>query len=197
MKILLTAFEPFGSHLTNSSEQVLVALPDRIAGAAVHKIVLPVSFSHSIEPIAEYIDSNAIDWIVAMGQAARRIEISLERTAVNIADAKLPDNDGFRPCSEKVIENAPSSCNTTLPIDAICESMKSTGIACHVSHNAGRYVCNALYFHLLYIFSHVQSIFVHLPSLAEKDDKPRLSAQEMTHAIGTLIKTIVSKANTN
>lgn len=196
MNILLTAFEAFGGKMINSSEQTLSAFPDKMGEINIHKVLLLVSFRRCFNPIAAHPALKDVGLIVALGQAGSRRDISLEHTAVNIADAKSPDNDGFSPRSEKIIEEAPSFYNTVLPADIICESMKSYGIACHVSEFAGRYVCNTLYFRLLHFLPEIPSIFIHLPCISDKMNGANsatsgMQLEEMIRAIEAAIRTII------
>ena len=199
MRILVTAFEPFGNCQTNSSEQVLRQLPDTIRDSIVHKMLLPVSFRRCLDPIEEYLTTEKADLIVALGQAARRPDISVECQAVNIADAKTPDNDGCRPVMTSIIETGPASYRSRLPVEDLCAAIKATGVPCHLSDSAGRYVCNTLYYRLLHTLPTLPSVFIHLPAINPSQagepftQTSSLTLPTLTKAIETLIATTVRR----
>lgn len=195
MNILITAFEPFGEDRTNASDQVLQHLPNAMADINTHKLRLPVSFSRCLDPITEYLYSTHIDFIVALGQAGGRPDISIERMAVNQAKAKSPDNDGNQPCLEPIVPHGPQTYHSLLPVAEICARVKSAGIPCHVSDSAGLYVCNTLYYRLLHTFPQIPSVFIHLPytlrqAVEKTDPVPSMSLKTMTTAIETILSTI-------
>ncbi len=49
--------------------------------------------------------------------------ISLERVAINVNDARIPDNAGAQPVDTPVIQGAPAAYFTTLPIKAMFAAM--------------------------------------------------------------------------
>lgn len=195
MNILVTAFEPFGDNRSNSSGLVLERLPDVRDGINIHKLLLPISFSRCLDPITEYLGSAHVDFIVALGQAGGRADISIERMAVNRANAKAPDNDGRRPCDEPIVDSGPQTCRSQLPVHELCARVKSAGIPCHVSDSAGLYVCNTLYYRLLHTFPNIPSVFIHLPYTAEQAAEksapvPSMALSTMTAALETIITAV-------
>lgn len=197
MRILLTGFEPFGDETENSSSLVLDLIPDTIAGARIHKLILPVSFHKCTDAVTDFLHTCGADIIVALGQAGGRADISIERMAVNLAEAKKADNDGYQPHSVAVIEDAPAAYMSALPLAVLCDCVKEAGIPCHISDSAGLYVCNTLYYHLLHTYNHIPSCFIHLPytlrqATARPTSTPSMSVETMVAGIRTVLEKLAT-----
>lgn len=151
--VLVTAFEAFGYREENVSQKVLELLPDEIAGEKVEKLLLPVSFRRAPEVILDAVERLRPRLVVAMGEARSRKKVSIERRAVNEQLAKNPDNDGDKPQGREVVKGGVKELFTEVDVDEI------EGIV--VSDDAGRYVCNTVYYRLL--AAGVRCVFLHLP----------------------------------
>ena len=156
MRILVTAFEPFGGSDTNISQRVLDAIQ-----ADVAKLLLPVSFRRAPEVLNEAIGLLQPDVIIAMGQAAEGDKIRLERLAINMMDSAKGDNDGYMPNEELICPEAPLALKTALPVKPLCADCINAGLPTMVSNSAGLYVCNRIYFEALRHTTN--SLFVHIP----------------------------------
>ena len=156
VRILVTAFEPFGGSDTNISQRVLDAIQ-----ADVAKLLLPVSFRRAPEVLNEAIEQFQPDVIIAMGQAAEGDKIRLERLAINMMDSAKGDNDGYLPDEELICPEAPLALKTTLPVKPLCADCINAGLPTMVSNSAGLYVCNRIYFEALRHTTN--SLFVHIP----------------------------------
>ena len=156
VRILVTAFEPFGGSDTNISQRVLDAIL-----ADVAKLLLPVSFRRAPEVLNEAIEQFQPDVIIAMGQAAEGDKIRLERLAINMMDSAKGDNDGYIPNEELICPEAPLALKTALPVKPLCADCINAGLPTMVSNSAGLYVCNRIYFEALRHTTN--SLFVHIP----------------------------------
>lgn len=156
MRILVTAFEPFGANDTNISQKVLDAIQ-----ADVAKLLLPVSFRRAPEVLYEAIEHFQPDVIISMGQAAEGDKIRLERLAINMMDSAKGDNDGYIPDEEIICPEAPLALKTALPVKQLCADCINAGLPTMVSNSAGLYVCNRIYFEVLRHTTN--SLFVHIP----------------------------------
>lgn len=156
MRILVTAFEPFGGSDTNISQRVLDAIQ-----ADVAKLLLPVSFRRAPEVLNEAIEQFQPDVIIAMGQATEGDKIRLERLAINMMDSAKGDNDGYLPAEELICPEAPLALKTSLPVKQLCADCINAGFPTKVSNSAGLYVCNCIYFEALRRTPN--SLFVHIP----------------------------------
>lgn len=159
------------------------------------KLRLPVSFRRAPEIAAEAIGRLRPDVVICVGQAGGRACVSIERIAVNLANAKKPDADGFRPVNNPVAEGGPAAIFSTLPVDTLVEAVRAAGIPCHPSESAGLYVCNTLLYTLLHRFPSLPVTFVHLPytpaqAVKKGKDTPSMSLPDMTAALSAVISAI-------
>ena len=156
VRILVTAFVPFGANDTNISQKVLDAIQ-----ADVAKLLLPVSFRRAPHVFNEVIGQFQPDVIISMGQAAEGDKIRLERLAINMMDSAKGDNDGYIPDEEIICSEAPLALKTDLPVKQLCADCINAGLPTKVSNSAGLYVCNRIYFEALRHTT--KSLFVHIP----------------------------------
>lgn len=167
-RILLTGFEPFGGDPVNPSALVGRALHgQRVAHATVHAVELPCVFGRALQVLDEALAAHSPVLALALGLAAGRGEISVERVAINIDDARIPDNAGEQPVDVPVVTGGPAAWFSTLPVKAIVAALRQAGLPAGVSQSAGTFVCN----HVFYGLQHrldgtgVRSGFVHVPLL--------------------------------
>ena len=168
MPILVTAFTPFGGDALNASQEILNALPATLGGVRLEKCLLPVSFRAAPRLALEAAERLRPEAIVCLGQAGGRDAVTPERVAVNLMDAKIPDNDGFQPVDEPVIPNAPAAYFSALPVKTMVEAMQRIGVPARLSNTAGTYVCNALMFAMLHQTKDIPRGFIHVPYLTEQ-----------------------------
>ncbi|WP_339081565.1 pyroglutamyl-peptidase I [Pseudomonas sp. TMP9] len=172
--ILLTGFEPFAGDTLNSSWEVVRALAGQRIGHE-HVVVselLPCAFDDSLLQLNQLIALHQPEIVVAVGQASGRAAFSIERVAINLKDAAIPDNVWQQPVDQPVMEDGPSAYFSTLPIKAIVARLREHGIPAEVSQSAGTYVCNAVFYGLMHAASNLQrpvrAGFVHIPYLPEQ-----------------------------
>jgi pyroglutamyl-peptidase len=171
MNILLTGFEPFGGEVINPSWEVARSLHGHvIAGAAVHARCLPTTFAGAPRALADALAVVKPELVIALGQASGRSEVSIERVAINLIDARIPDNAGERPQDVPVRADAPSAYFSTLPMKAIRNGLRAAGHPAGLSLTAGAFVCNQLFFELQHRLAGrgPRSGFIHLPALPEQ-----------------------------
>jgi len=172
--VLLTGFEAFGGEPINPSLEVARRLHGWRAanGALVTACELPTEFGRCIEVLTDAIERTRPRLVIALGQAASRSEISIERVALNIDDARIADNAGCQPIDEPVMRGGPAAYFSTLPIKAIVAALREAGIAAGVSQSAGTFVCNHLYYGLAHLVAtrwpDMRGGFIHLPLLPEQ-----------------------------
>ena len=182
MKVLVTGFEPFGGETVNPAQQIVERLPQQVAGAQVVRRIVPCVFGRSIEAVRQAVEQERPDVVICIGQSGGRDAICPERVAINISDARIPDNAGNQ------------------PIKAIAAAVRQAGIPCQVSNTAGTYVCNHLMYGLLYhiqrSFPGVRGGFIHVPFLPQqveqKPGTPSLPLDDMVQAILIAIETCVN-----
>ena len=171
MDILITGFEPFGGETVNPSWEVAQALQGRVIGSGLIRACrLPVSFRDAPQRLAQALAEGRPELVIALGQASGRSEISIERVAVNLVDARIPDNTGDRPQDRPVVAGAPDAYFTTLPVKAMRDGLRAAGHPAGLSLTAGAFVCNQVFFELPHRLGGqgVHSGFIHLPALPEQ-----------------------------
>jgi pyroglutamyl-peptidase len=172
MKVLVTGFEPFGGDKINPSFEAVKMMKDEIPGVEIIKASIPVVFGKSIQRLEELIKGENPDIVICVGQAGGRFELSVERVAINIDDARIADNDGNQPVDEKVFQDGESAYFSTLPIKAIVEEMRRENVPASVSNSAGTYVCNHIMYGLLYLidkkYPNIRGGFIHVPFIPQQ-----------------------------
>lgn len=171
-RLLVTGFEPFGGERVNPSWQVAEALDgEPIGGAVVHALQLPCVFGRALAVLDAALERHRPLLVLALGQAAGRCDFSLERVAINVDDARIPDNAGASPVDVPVVPDAPVGYFATLPVKAIVAALREAGLPASVSQSAGTFVCNHVFFglmHRLAAWPGVRGGFMHLPLLPEQ-----------------------------
>ena len=115
MKILLTAFDPFGGEPVNPAQKAVEAVSDVVAGAEVVKCIVPTVFGKSIETVYEAMKREKPDVTFCIGQAGGRVGLTPERVAINLNDARIPDNEGQQPLDTKIFEDGENAYFASLP----------------------------------------------------------------------------------
>lgn len=169
--ILLTGFEPFGGESVNPSWEAVRRLDgETLAGAAVAARRLPCVFGEALAVLREEMAALRPALIVAVGQAGGRPELSLERVAINVDDARIADNAGRRPIDRPVVPGGPAAYFSTLPIKAQAAALRAAGIPAAVSQSAGTFVCNHVFYGLMHALAGTPARggFIHIPYLPEQ-----------------------------
>ena len=201
MKILLTAFEPFGGESVNPALEAMKRIDEQIGEAQIVKIEVPTSFCRADKTVTQAIDVDNPDVVIMLGQAGGRTAITPEKIAVNFKAAKIPDNDGCMPFGEQIIKNAVDTYESTLPIDDIVKNIKNTGVPAEISNSAGTYVCNCLFYSVMhYIVTSGKKIkagFIHVPyEMSQVKNKPDVFAMTLDDIVKGLevaIKTTIEQ----
>ena len=177
MKLLLTAFDPFGGSPINPALEAVRLVPDRIGDVEIIKLEVPTVFGKSIDTViarmAEVMP-NAVLWI---GQAGGRYDLIPERVAINLDDARIPDNEGNQPIDVPVFKDGAPAYFSNLPIKAMVARIREVGLPASVSNTAGTFVCNHLMYGVLYhiagSFPGVRGGFMHGPFVPSQTvDRP-------------------------
>ncbi|MCW7548098.1 pyroglutamyl-peptidase I [Photorhabdus sp. APURE] len=195
--ILITAFEPFDGETINPSwESVRQLQNQQLSGAHIETRQLPCVFNTSLTNLYAAIDEIQPELVIAVGQAGGRPDITVERIAININDARIPDNQGNQPIDTPIVATGPAAYFSTLPIKAIVSGLQAAGIPASISQSAGTYVCNhvmyGLLHHLALTYPNVRGGFIHIPYLPEQAVKhpgtPSMALETITTALKIAIK---------
>ncbi len=167
MRVLVTGFEPFGGDDVNESWEAVRELAARWHGP--HELVparLPVTFAGARDALGSALEEHAPDVVVCTGLAAGTDAVRLERVALNVADARIPDNAGEQPVDAPVVPGGPVAYLSTLPLKATLAALRAADVPAVVSNTAGTYVCNATFYALAHRLAGrdgVRAGFVHVP----------------------------------
>lgn|GEM_PF-10094 len=200
MKILLTAFEPFGGERINPAQAAVSQVADEIEGAQVVKLIsVPVVFDKSIQTVTDAISREQPDATLCIGQAGGCYGLTVERVAINLNDSRIPDNEGNQPVDTPVAPDGAPAYFSTLPVKAMVKAIQAAGIPATLSNSAGTYVCN----HLMYGVLHhaachtpgMRSGFLHVPFLPEqavgRSNTPSMSREDIIRGLEAAIAAIV------
>lgn len=167
MKLLLTAFDPFGGEPINPALEAVKLVPETIGTTQVVKLEVPTVFGKSIQTVAAAIKREQPDAVLCIGQAGGRYDLTPERVAINMDDARIKDNEGNQPIDQPIFSDGAPAYFTTLPIKAMVQKIRQAGIPSSVSNTAGTFVCNHLMYGVLYTLSKnypgVRGGFMHVP----------------------------------
>lgn len=189
MKILLTAFDPFGGETVNPAQQAVAEVADKIGNAEIVKLVVPTVFGKAPQVVAEAIHAEKPDAVLCIGQAGGRPDLTVERIGINVDDARIADNAGNTPCDAPIVPEGPAAYFATLPIKAMVAAIREAGIPASVSNSAGTFVCNHLLYSVLHLTAgtSVKAGFMHVPFLPSqvKDGRqfPSMSKSDIVAGI--------------
>ncbi len=169
--VLLTGFEPFNKETINPAWEAVRTLDGWSGqGFAVQVLQLPCVFGDANLVIGEALARLKPAVVIAVGQAGGRVDLSVERIAINVDDAPIPDNAQRQLVDERIVENGPAAYFSTLPIKAIVAALRSAGLPSSVSQSAGTFVCNHVFYGLMHATARrkVRAGFIHIPYLPEQ-----------------------------
>jgi len=194
--VLLTGFEPFESEKVNPSWLAVRRLHGRVIRG--HRIVarrLPTTFARSLPELRRLLRRFHPSLVICVGQAGGRAEITPERVALNLQDARIPDNAGRMPREQPVVPGGPAAYWSTLPVRSIVRALKQRGIPAAPSLSAGTFVCNHVFYGLLHELAaggRARGGFIHVPFLpaqaARHRDQPSLPLAMMVEALAIAVR---------
>ncbi len=199
-KVLITGFDPFGGESINPAYEAVKDLPNKIGEYEIIKAEIPTVFKKSYDKLFNLIDTHKPEIIFCIGQAGGRFDLTPERVAINVDDARIKDNEGNQPIDVKIFEDGENAYFTTLPIKKIVNEMQKNGIPASVSNTAGTFVCNHIMYALLYYINKnklsSKGGFIHVPYIPEqvinKKGQPYMSKELITKGLEIAIKTAIN-----
>lgn len=203
-RILVTGIEPFDGETINPSwEAVRVLDGEEIDGHLVVARQLPCVIAEVGAVLTAAIEELDPVLVLCLGQAGGRADISIERVAINVVDARIPDNAGRQPVDEPVVAGGPAAYFSTLPIKALVRALRDAGIPASVSQTAGTYNCNAIFYALSHHIAtrrpRLRGGFIHvpyLPSMATRHPgAPSLARETVTQAVRIMAATALAVAS--
>ncbi|MDB5889540.1 MAG: pcp [Polaromonas sp.] len=190
-KVLLAGFDAFGGLQTNpSGESVLRLHGETVAGHLIVGAQLSTTFSQAPLELAQWVLRVQPVLVICVGMADSRHGFSVEQVAINLSDARIPDNQGHQPLDEPAVAGAPAAYFSTLPVKAIVQTLQDAGLAAEVSYTAGTFVCNHVFFKLMHSLSGsrqkgqaVRGGFIHVPGPGSADAPADLSIDQLMRGL--------------
>ena len=208
--ILLTGFEPFGDDPSgqglNPSALIAQALHGETLGQ--HRItaaVLPCVFGQAPLALHKLIAQHRPTIVVCLGQAGGAAGIRLERIAVNLDDAPLPDNAGICLRNQAVIAGGPAAYFSSLPLAAMQSALQRENVECEFSSSAGHFVCNHVFYALMHTLADRTTLgrslrrrraiggFMHVPYLPEQAhaNMPSMALDDMVCGVRVALQAVL------
>jgi len=191
-KILLTGFEPFGKSSQNPSAEIV----KQISGENIVTAILPVAYSQSAQQLLALIEEHKPDVVICLGQAEGRKEITPERVAINLDDARIADNEGVVRHEVPIITDGAIAYFSTLPLAEIVDAIKAQGVHAAISLSAGTFLCNHVFYTAQNKFqgTHVRSGFVHLPLMDSQAEEfpglPTMPLDQIVKAVRAILEVV-------
>lgn len=191
MKLLLTGFTPFDGETINPALEAVKRVKSEIAGMEIVKLEVPTVFGESVRLVAEAIEREQPDFVLSVGQAGGRVAVTPERVAINVDDARIPDNAGQQPIDVPIFADGENAYFATLPVKAMAEAIREAGLPSALSNTAGTYVCNHLMYGVLYHLNRhhkdAKAGFIHVPYIPEQTaDKPGVPSMPLDDIVRAL-----------
>ena len=191
-KVLLTGFEPFGKATLNPSGEIV----KQISGDNIVTAILPVAYAQSAEQLLALIAEHNPEVVICLGQAEGRTQITPERIAINLDDARLADNEGVIRNDAPIVVGGPVAYESTLPIKEFVKLINDAGVPAAISLSAGAFLCN----HIFYVAqdhfkdTNVRSGFVHVPLMDEQAGEfpglPTMPLAQMVKAVRIMLEVL-------
>ncbi|GIG29448.1 hypothetical protein Cma02nite_20480 [Cellulomonas marina] len=166
--------------------------------------VLPVSFARAPRELADAVAAAVPALVVAVGEAGGRAAVGVERVALNLLDARIPDEDGATPVDVPVDPDGPAARFSTLPVKACVAAGRATGVPTELSLTAGTYVCNALAYALGGLLESraevdgvaVRGGFVHVPRTPAQAGRggAALATEDAARVLDAVVRTALARA---
>ncbi|KAJ8773852.1 hypothetical protein K2173_008315 [Erythroxylum novogranatense] len=124
-------------------------------------------------------DKEKVVWL-HLGVNSGAQKIAIERQAVNEATFRCPDELGWQPQKYPIVPTDGAASwirETCCPAEEILKFLKKKGYDVTLSDDAGRFVCNFVYYHSLRFAEQKghKSLFVHVPLFSRIDEETQMN----------------------
>jgi len=195
--IHVTGFKKFHGVAENPTETIVTNLRDYVKKRGLPKGVILGSCSildtagqGAVLPLYQTLQASLskddvessnhsrVIW-VHFGVNSGATRFAIESQAVNEATFRCPDEMGWKPQKVPIIPADGAiqrTRETPLPVEAITQSLAKMGYEVMTSDDAGRFVCNYVYYHSLRFAEQngIKSLFVHVPLFFTIDEETQM-----------------------
>lgn len=185
----MTGFEAFGGDTLNPSWLAAQALGGQhLGGHTVVVACLPVVFATAAHALRGLLQQHRPAMVLCLGVAGERATLSFERIAINVDDARIPDNAGAQPVDEPIVASGPAAYFSNLPIKAMRLAAQAEGVDADISQTAGTFVCNHVFYALLHalatdpVLDGTRGGFAHVPRLPSQGT-PCMPLEDMVRGL--------------
>lgn len=207
--ILITGFGAFPGTRTNPSQALVRAIRRRrqpaLSDIRLVTHIFPVTYQDIDAALPELLAKHKPDIVLMFGLATRTRFVRIEAQARNSISALFPDASGGRAVQHAIDPAGLSILRTRAPVERLRRIGLRHGIDTRLSRNAGRYVCNYVYWRALAAAKKLRppplALFVHIPLIdtakrPRGKAKPRISMPELVRFCEALLVELkVAKRN--
>ncbi len=171
LTLAITGFGPFPGAPQNPSGVLAqrLARRRRPAFVDVRRIahVFPTSYAALERELPALLAKHRPDALLMFGLAPRARHLRIETRAHNRASSLFPDAERRKPSVLRLAAKGPNILPVRAPVSRFVQAARATGVRAALSHDAGRYLCNALLWRALETQNRSGSprvtAFVHIP----------------------------------
>ena len=193
MRVLITGFGPFPGAPFNPSAALAKALARRRRPAfsalerAAH--VFATTYGSVDDELPKLFAEQKPDVVLMFGLAGRRRAPCVETRARNAASVLFPDASGDRPPRRVIERGGPAARHGNAPFMRLAGATRTTAAPARLSRDAGRYLCNYLYWRGLEQTRGGRPLvqFVHIPPLNKS--RPRRQTKKPLPTFAALLQT--------
>jgi pyroglutamyl-peptidase len=171
MRVLIAGFGPFPGAPFNPTALLTEALARRrrpaLSDIEIESHVFTTAYTE-VDRDLRKLFARKPDIVLIFGLAARRRHVSVETRARNAVSLLFPDASGRRPQHGAIDIGEPRSQSGNTPSAFLLSALRRSGVRAHLSRDAGRYLCNYVYWQALRRVEGGRPLvqFVHIPHVA-------------------------------
>ncbi|XP_036390891.1 pyroglutamyl-peptidase 1 [Megalops cyprinoides] len=162
--VVVTGFGPFRKYLINPSWQAAQGLKATGLGEGVEVYIkeLPVSYVKAQQLISHIWETVSPKLAVHLGIDPGTKAVRLEQRGKN-QGYRDRDVCGFCPEGNCCVAGGPDKVDSIIDMKSLTRLLNSSGLDVMYSRDAGRYLCDFVYYHSL-LLGQGRAIFIHVPA---------------------------------
>jgi pyroglutamyl-peptidase len=168
--VLITGFGRFPGAPFNPSGPLALAVAQRrrppLDGVQRVLHIFQTSYAAVDRDLPELLATYKPDIVLMFGVAGRTAQVRIETQARNARSILFPDVTGHRPQHRAIAPGKPPA-RGRAPFSRLLAAARSSGVPARLSRDAGRYLCNYVYWRALEASrSGTLAQFIHIPPVA-------------------------------